>query len=131
MKQVYSGISQSQGQICTLLLELLQIKGGVARVDGYEAQRRQPSQNAVAGFIYTSGEVRIRWHLPFRSACLSSHPVIMGAAGIKPLCHWVSKSYLSGHEVIWSHSSLFKNGALPHQLVLRGLVISEGAAEGR
>lgn len=49
-----------------------------------------------------------------------------GSSRIKPLCHWVSKSYLSGHEVIWSHSSLFKNGALPHQFVLEGLVISEG-----
>lgn len=52
------------------------------------------------------------------------------AAGIKPLCHWVSNSYLSGHEVIWSHSSLFKNGALPHQFVLWGLFIIEGAAVG-
>lgn len=47
---------------------------------------------------------------------------------MKPLCHWVSKSYLSGHEVIWCHSSLLKNGALPHRFVLGGLVISEGGS---
>lgn len=49
---------------------------------------------------------------------------------IKTLCHWVSKSYLTGREVIWSHSSLFKNGALPHQFVFRGLVMIEGGNKG-
>lgn len=54
VEQVYSCLSQSQGQICTLFLELLQNDAAWhVLADSSPA----PQENAFIGFIYTSGEV--------------------------------------------------------------------------
>lgn len=45
----------------------------------------------------------------------SSH--LVGPCGLQPLCHWVGERYGG----IWSPSSLFKNGAVPHRASLRGV----------
>lgn len=107
-EQVDSGGSQSQGCICTLLLELLQ------------KQRRRGT--CLPPLPQVSFTPLGKWG---SDDALSEQPSSHNrSCRIKPVCHWVSggsSSYLSGHEVIWSCSSLFKNGALPHQLVLRGV----------
>ncbi len=57
VEQVYSDVSQSQGQICTLLLELLQNEAA------WHVLTTKPGAAASTecgrGFIYTSGEVGI------------------------------------------------------------------------
>lgn len=58
VKPVYSGIFQSQGQICALLLELVHKEVAWHVLTG-PSLAAPPLQNAVAGFIYTSREVRI------------------------------------------------------------------------
>lgn len=56
VEQVHFGISHSQGQICTLLLELVQKEAAWHVLTGPCLAAPSP-QNAVAGFIYTSREV--------------------------------------------------------------------------
>lgn len=125
VKQVYSGVPQSQGWICTLLLEVVQ-KENVRHV-------LTDSESGAA----TSAECSRRFHLHLWGCAdlTAAHATKEGCChdgiyGLQPPCHWVSERYQQWHEVIWSPSSLFKNGALPHQSLLRGLVIIEGAAEG-
>lgn len=104
-------------------------RGGTARADWSEPGAATSAECSRGFHLHLRGSAELT--APSFPKCLPEQPSSHnGRCRIKPLCHWVSKRYLSGHEVIWSHSSLFKNGALPHQLVLGGLVISEGAAEG-
>lgn len=104
-------------------------RGCMARVDRSEPGGATPAECGHGFHLHLWGSAYLM--APSFQNCLLEQPSSRnGSCWIKPLCHWVSKSHLSGFEVIWSHSSLFKNGALPHQFVLGGLVISEGAAEG-
>lgn len=126
VEQVYFGISQSQGQICILLLELIQKETAWHVLTGSKPGAATECGRGFHLHLRGSGDLMA----PSFQKCLPVQPYSHNVScRIKPLCHWVSKSYLSGHEVIWSHSSLFKNGALPHQLVLGGLVVSEGGQQ--
>lgn len=126
VKQVYSGVPQSQGWIYTLLLEVVQKEKAWHVLTDSESGAATSAECSRRFHLHLWGRANLAAVLSSREPP-SNHD---GIYGLQPPCHWVSERYQRWHEVIWSPSSLFKNGALPHQSLLRGLVIIEGAAEG-